>query len=134
MPFAKSHQGLRKLRGRIAETYACAYLERKGCKILARNYRFSGGELDIIAKNAKDEILFIEVKSVWEYGTGSADSRVGALKQKKIWQTATKFLQENGGLEQLSRFDVVAFDFRKEKMKMNYYKNAFISNKVVYHI
>lgn len=47
----------------LGETIASEYLQRKGFKILDRNYRKPWGEIDIIAE--RDEIVrFIEVKSV----------------------------------------------------------------------
>ena len=47
----------------LGETIASEYLQRKGFKILDRNYRNPWGDIDIIAE--RDEIVrFIEVKSV----------------------------------------------------------------------
>jgi len=47
--------------GRKAETVAAAFLQRKGCEILAQNWRTRHCEIDIIAR--KDAILyFCEVK------------------------------------------------------------------------
>ena len=118
-------------RGRKAETYVCAYLLRKGYKLFARNYRYSGGELDIVAKDKNGIWLFIEVKSVWENSFGSPDTRVNKEKQRKIWQTALHFLHNNGGLEQNSRFDVAAMDFRHERKTIRYYENAFVASQVI---
>ena len=106
---------LKGIRGRRAETYACAYLRRKGCKLFARNYRYAGGEL----------------KSVWENSFGSPDTRVNAEKQRKIWQTALHFLHTNANLEQSSRFDVAAMDFRGKRPVLRYYENAFIASQVI---
>ena len=53
----------RKRIGMLGEAIASEYLQRKGFKILDRNYRKPWGEIDIIAE--RDEIVrFIEVKSV----------------------------------------------------------------------
>lgn len=49
--------------GKIGEDAAVKYLEKRGFKILDRNYLRKWGELDIVAE--KDKIVhFIEVKSV----------------------------------------------------------------------
>jgi putative endonuclease len=122
---------LKTMRGRKAETYACAYLLRKGCKLLARNYRYAGGELDIVAKDKSGKWLFVEVKSVWESSFGAPDTRVNAEKQRKIWQTALHFLHQNGNLEQSSRFDVAAIDFRGKTPAFRYYENAFVASSVI---
>jgi putative endonuclease len=122
---------LKSIRGRKAETYACAYLLRKGCKLLARNYRYAGGELDIVAKDKNGKWLFIEVKSVWENSFGLPDVRVHAEKQRKIWQTALHFLYKNDNMEQNSRFDVIAMDFRGKTPHIRYYENAFVAPQVI---
>lgn len=49
--------------GDIGEEIACRYLERKGYKVLERNYLKPWGEIDIIAEKA-DLLSFVEVKSV----------------------------------------------------------------------
>jgi len=122
---------LKSIRGRKAETYACAYLLRKGCKLLARNYRYAGGELDIVAKEKSGKWLFVEVKSVWENSFGMPDSRVNAEKQRKIWRTALHFLCKNDNMEQSSRFDVIAMDFSGKAPVLRYYENAFVASQVI---
>jgi putative endonuclease len=122
---------LKSVRGRKAETYACAYLRRKGCELLARNYSYAGGELDIVARDRSGKWLFVEVKSVWEDSFGAPDNRVNDEKQRKIWQTALHFLYNNGNMEQNSRFDVVAMDFRGKTPILRYYENAFVASSVI---
>ncbi len=49
--------------GAVGENIACAFLVRKGFKILEKNYRKPWGEIDVIAE--KDGIMhFVEVKAV----------------------------------------------------------------------
>jgi putative endonuclease len=122
---------IKSKRGRKAETYVCAYLLRKGYGLFARNYRYAGGELDIVARDKRGVWIFVEVKSVWENSFGSPDTRVNKEKQRKIWQTALHFLHNNGGLEQNSRFDVAAMDFRYERKTIRYYENAFMASQVI---
>jgi putative endonuclease len=122
---------IKSIRGRVAESYACAYLLRKGCELFARNYSYKGGELDIVAKDARGKWLFVEVKSVWDSSFGSPDLRVNAEKQRKIWQTALHFLHNNGGLDQDSRFDVAAMDFSGKEKTFKYYENAFVASQVI---
>lgn len=49
--------------GKLGEQIACEFLERRGFKIIARNYLKPWGEIDIIAE--KDGVLhFVEVKAL----------------------------------------------------------------------
>jgi putative endonuclease len=43
--------------GNQGEELACEYLKRLGYKILERNFRIRGGEIDIVAKD--QETLFL---------------------------------------------------------------------------
>ena len=53
----------RKNTGDIGETIASKFLERRGFKILERNFRRPWGEIDIIAERGS-VIRFVEVKTV----------------------------------------------------------------------
>jgi Predicted endonuclease distantly related to archaeal Holliday junction resolvase len=80
-----------KPKGNYIETLAAEHLKREGYEILARNYAYRGGELDIVAREG-ETIVFVEVKSVWNNQQGNPAARVNAKKQYKIWQTACHFL------------------------------------------
>src|SRR3989338_2750421 len=64
---------VRKRVGKIGEDIACQFLERKGFKILERNYRKPWGEIDIIAERA-GIVRFLEVNAVSRENLGD-DSR-----------------------------------------------------------
>ena len=49
--------------GDIGEGVACKYLEKRGYRVLERNYLRPWGEIDIVAEKG-DLLSFIEVKSV----------------------------------------------------------------------
>lgn len=53
----------RKHIGILGEDIACEFLQRKGFRIVERNYRKPWGEIDIIAEKG-NEIRFVEVKSI----------------------------------------------------------------------
>ena len=57
--------------GDIGEDIACKWLEKRGFRIIERNYLKKWGELDIVAEKGKT-LSFIEVKSVsWDSANGS---------------------------------------------------------------
>ena len=53
----------KRRKGDIGEDVTCKYLEKKGYRIVERNYLKPWGEIDIVAEKA-NLLSFIEVKSV----------------------------------------------------------------------
>lgn len=110
--------------GDRGENIAAFYLEKKGYRILRRNFRIKGGELDIIAE--KDGIIaFVEVK------TRSADFLSGGFeavdkrKQRLIIRAAEEYSLKNPHDLQ-PRFDVVEIILDgKRVVGFNYVENAF---------
>lgn len=117
--------------GHKAELYACAFLLRQGNTIYARNYRFRGGEIDIVAQTPHGTWLFVEVKSVAHPHMGNPNRRIGFSKQERIWRTAVHYLHFHGGTDQPSRFDVIALDYRRGIARIAYYPNAFEGSRSV---
>ena len=124
-----------KPKGNFIETQAAAYLCREGYEILARNYAYQGGELDIVAKRDQT-VVFVEVKSVWNNKQGNPAARVNALKQKKVWKTACHFIatqKEHAplGFDTPCRFDVLTARAYQKPLQFAHYKNAFEGNQVI---
>lgn len=124
-----------KSKGNFIESLAAAYLKRLGYEILARNYAYRGGELDIVAKQG-ETIVFVEVKSVWNNQQGNPAARVNRLKQKKIWHTACHFLHSHPqiaprGFDQPCRFDVLSARVYQSPLQFSHIQNAFEGTQVV---
>jgi putative endonuclease len=122
-------------KGNFVETQAAAYLSREGYQVIARNYAYCGGELDIVAKQG-ETIVFVEVKSVWNAGEGNPAARVNAAKQKKIWKTACHFLHTHSeaapkGFEQPCRFDVLSARMHLKPVQFEHFKGAFEGTQVI---
>lgn len=104
----------RKEVGRIGEDVACQFLERKGFKIISRNYRKPWGEIDIIAERS-GIVRFIEVKTVSrEASLGISRERVDYRpeeqvheeKLKKVARTAELYMDSTGDVREF-QIDVV---------------------------
>ncbi|MCX5708352.1 MAG: YraN family protein [Candidatus Omnitrophica bacterium] len=113
--------------GKISEVQAAGFLESQGYRILFRNYKVQGAEIDIIARE-KDTICFIEVKSRSSDRFGSPQEAVTLAKQQKIVRAASMFLQENDLQDRSCRFDVVAIIRGAGKEKFSLIRGAFVSN------
>ena len=113
-------QNKRKL-GSEKEELAIAYLTEQGVKILARNFYFRGGELDLIVKDG-EYICFIEVKYRKNIVYGFPEEAVTPAKQQKIVQGARVFLYQNKyAPDTPCRFDVISI-YQEE---VTWIKDAF---------
>lgn len=95
--------------GRKGEDLAHRYLQSAGLKVIARNYRPSGGdaEIDIVARDG-EVTVFVEVKTRSSDDHGSPERAVGQEKQKNIHRAARAYASRAGiGWNQV-RFDVVS--------------------------
>lgn len=92
--------------GRQAEELAAHFLERKGLRIVARNYRCRGGEIDLVCRHGKT-IVFVEVRLRRNAAFGGAAASVTSTKQRRIILAAQHFLTANKQTESDCRFDCV---------------------------
>ena len=93
--------------GRGGEERAVRYLKKKGYRILERNYRTHGGEIDIIARFRRI-LCFIEVKSRKNAEYGWPEEYIHSRKQRILKKTALLFMEDAGICGDTIRFDVVA--------------------------
>ena len=113
-------------RGRAGEALACRELERRGYRILLRNARLAGVEIDIIARDA-DTLAFVEVRSRSSARFGSPAATVGPQKQLRIARAAAAYLAAQGGLDVAVRFDVIAIVWGDGAPQIDLFPGAFLS-------
>ncbi len=113
-------------RGRYYESVACAALEAKGYRILARNYRCPGAEIDIVASH-EGYLVFIEVR-----GQGSSkkidpfETITGRKRQKLVHGALHYINQRCGSREPKVRFDIVAVRGPLGKETVDILPGAFV--------
>lgn len=90
--------------GAAAEELAARHLLARGLKILTRNFRVRGGEIDIIAQD-RDTLVFVEVRLRTNARFGGAAASINGAKQQRIALAAQHYLLAHG--EQNCRFDCV---------------------------
>lgn len=93
--------------GRWGEDRAIAYLQRRGIRIVERNFRCALGEIDIIARE-RNSLLFIEVKTRRSAVFGLPQEAVGPRKQRQLIRTAQWYLKVSRTERLHPRFDVIA--------------------------
>ena len=110
--------------GKTGELAAAKYLKSKGYKILAKNFRKTYGEIDIIVQKGEN-IAFVEVKTRKSDAFGTPAEFVTVQKQQKIIKAAYTYIQEND-LDAEFTFDIVEVYLDGRKIKeINHIKNAF---------
>ena len=90
--------------GSEGEDLAVRFLQKKGYRIVARNYKTPVGEIDIIARDG-DTIVFIEVKTRTDISFGYPFEAVNKRKRQKLKNLALLYLKRQGK-ESPVRFDV----------------------------
>jgi len=114
----------KQLLGKEGERLAEQYLKKKGYKIVERNYRCRGAELDLIVLDRR-VIVFVEVKTRTGYGFGSPFEAVEFRKQQKMIQAAQYFLNEKKLHQRDARFDVVGISWPGGEPLVEHIENAF---------
>ncbi len=128
-----SNEAATKALGRRGEDLACRLLKKARLKILARNYRCPGGEIDIIAldtstrRNGKPEtIVFVEVKTRSTETPAGPESAVDAHKRKQVTKAARYYLRHHPTKGYSTRYDVVAVVIEPgQKPAIRHIPNAF---------
>lgn len=100
--------------GDNGEYLACQYLQKQGYKIIERNYRIRGGEIDIVAKD-KDTLVFVEVKARWSHEFGPPAESMTFWKVKHLLKTAMFYVQKIGWGNREYRLDFVGIDFVEDR-------------------
>ena len=115
----------RQVRGRHGEQAAEEFLRAQGYTILARNYRVSFGEVDVIALD-RQTLVFVEVRSHTGESFGDPLASVNVRKQRQIAKAALHYLTRNGLLEREARFDVIGIRWEEGgQARISHIKNAF---------
>lgn len=93
--------------GKRGEDLAASYLQKQGFKILDRNFRIRGGEIDIVGIDG-DTLAFIEVKTRSSSVFGSPLESITPWKLRALIKTAQFYKLKHRNLPDLMRIDAVS--------------------------
>jgi putative endonuclease len=104
--------------GRIGEDLAHRYLRRKGCTVVARNYRVPSGrgEIDIVAWDG-DKLAIVEVKTRATADFGAPETAVDTEKRERVVRAAEDYMRRAGVSWDQVRFDVVSVVLGPERTR-----------------
>lgn len=106
-------------KGREGEDRAAAFLEAAGYRVLQRNVRLPGGEIDAVCLDGAT-LVVVEVKRRDSGSYGSALGAVDARKRATLRRIAAEYAQIVAPTAKI-RFDVVTLDGNRPRL----HRNAF---------
>lgn len=113
--------------GNEAEDTALAYLKQAGLKLVQRNYRGRGGEIDLVMLDG-ETLALIEVRYRSSEQFGGAAASVTYRKQRRIINATRHLLLTRQELRRYpARFDVVAISALRRDVQ--WIKGAFFDGR-----
>jgi putative endonuclease len=98
----------RRQLGDFGERVAAHRLEAAGLRILGRNLRLPGGEIDLLAEEG-DDLVFVEVRTR-RAADGLASESLSPTKLRRMWRLAMTYCDSNDLEPARARLDVVSID------------------------
>ena len=100
-------------KGKRGEEEAEKFLTQKGFQIIGRRVRAGHKEIDLLAKDG-GQLVFVEVKAIWERSFGFPEQRVSQAKKKKLVEAVYDYLERTGMSNLPFRWDFVGIDFSQK--------------------
>ena len=112
--------------GNLGEAETARYLRKRGCTLLASQWRCRFGEIDLIARERKGTVCFVEVKLRGAHSPALPREFVDRRKQERLRTAAACYLSTHG-LDAPARFDVaeVYTDEGHRIVRLEYLADAF---------
>ncbi len=116
--------------GAEGETRAARFLARRGYRIVDRNVRAGGVELDLVARRGS-LLVFVEVKTRRSMRLGPPELAVDAAKRARLVRGAAAWLEENACDALRVRFDVIGWQVQSDpprgqrRWRVEHLKGAF---------
>ncbi len=106
--------------GFVAGARAAEHLQKKGYRVVARNWCCRGGELDLVCEH-RGTLVFVEVRARRDDRHGTPAETVRALKRRRLVHAAEQYLVAHGLDGRACRFDVVTLTGET----VEHYEDAF---------
>lgn len=116
----------KKASGDFGENLAAKYLSGLGFKILERNFRIRGGEIDIIAvdqRTSPPTLVFVEVKTRSGNKFGTPLESINYFKLKALRKSLMFYKSSHPKLPDLLRIDAVTVMPGPDKFNIQHHEN-----------
>lgn len=108
--------------GRVGERRAALHLRLRGYRIVERNVRSGGGEIDLVVRRGR-RLAFVEVKTRQE--RGAPEDRVDRAKQAQVARLAERYLAARRFDGCSAHFDVVTVFWDGLLFRVRHLRDAF---------
>ena len=108
--------------GREGEALAADLVLEKGWRIVERNFRCSGGELDLICEDGQT-LVFVEVKTRSGAVRGEPGEAVGRAKVRRLVRAASEYLSCHKSWDRPCRFDLVSVIMRDGETTVEHWED-----------
>jgi putative endonuclease len=106
--------------GSAGESFVVGRLERAGYRVIERNWRIRGGEIDIVALDG-EILVFVEVKVRTGERIGYAEDALDARQLSRVLSAAEQYIYRNPvHQERLWRVDFVAITLSRSGVVRRY--------------
>ncbi len=97
--------------GNYGERVAASFLRRHGYKVLTRNFKLIGGEIDLVCRHG-DVLVFVEVRTRAGETFGRPAESIDARKEEALRFAARRYLE-------LLRVEDVTYRFDAVEVRLN---------------
>lgn len=111
--------------GRKGEMTAWDFLVREGFQIVEKNFRCNLGEIDVIARDKGNRLLFIEVKTRKHHRFGRPEEAVTVHKCRRLVRLAQFYFKSRGLNTESACFGVISITWSGPQPKIKFIQNAF---------
>jgi putative endonuclease len=106
--------------GNAGESFVAGRLERAGYRVVERNWRIRGGEVDIVALDG-EILVFVEVKVRTGERLGVAEDTLDARKLGRLMRAANMYVEVHPEhIDRVWRVDFVAITLSKNGVVRRY--------------
>ncbi|NOT34303.1 MAG: YraN family protein [Candidatus Eisenbacteria bacterium] len=116
---ARNVMGMAASRGHAGEALAAAYLELAGMRIVERNARIAGVEVDLVVEDGDTEVL-VEVRFRGRTDFGGAIESLNGAKRARLHRAGVA----RAGHSRRVRIDVVAIELEPGGARVRHVRNA----------
>jgi putative endonuclease len=111
--------------GAEGEARAASHLARRGYRIVGRNVREGGVEIDLVVSRGR-LLVFVEVKTRRGRRFGAPEEAVDARKRARLIRGATAWIHNHRPAAARIRFDVVAVELEgRDEWRLRHIEGAF---------